>query len=78
MIKRAEVRIMRKLILIVVAMIFGLSVGLGSSRLLRRAITPVVPYCQVAKNDAKHSMSCYGPKFRIITSKIKLISPMRD
>ena len=28
--------------------------------------------------DAKHSLGCYGPKFRIIASKIKLISPLQD
>ena len=137
---------MRKFILIVVALVFGVSAGLGSSKLWRRA--PVLPYCEVARNadayhmkfvrvkakvqfrgdmfiyegcdpdealgawvefedgdrpgyvndlllsdpmqtktadaivegvfDAKTSLGCYGPKFRIIARKVKLTSPIQD
>ena len=44
---------MRKFISIVVALVFGVGAGLGSSELWLRART--LPYCQVAKNaDAYH------------------------
>lgn len=142
---------MRKLISIVVALVVGVSAGLGSSELWFRVRNPVLPYCEVARNadayhmkfvrvkakvsgsgdmyiyescdpvealaawvqfedrdrppggrdvydllfsdptnrkfadaivegefDAKTSLGCYLPKFRIKASKVKLISPVRD
>lgn len=141
---------MRKFISIVVALIVGVSAGLGSSAIWVRA--RVLPYCTVANNadayhlefvrvkakvqfdhgeifiyedcdpiealaswvkvenadwpipgpihekrwllsdsttktadaivegefNAEHSLGCYGPKFRILASKVKLISPVQD
>ena len=54
---------MRKLILIVVAFIFGTAVGLGSSELWLRART--LPYCTVAKNGESYHMRYVRVRARI-------------
>ena len=54
---------MRKLILIIVALIFGTAVGLGSSELWLRART--LPYCTVAKNAESYHMRYVRVRARI-------------
>ena len=54
---------MRKFISIVVALVFGVGAGLGSSELWLRA--RVVPYCQVAKNAEAYHMKFIRVKAKV-------------
>ena len=54
---------MRKLILIIVALVLGTAVGLSSSELWRRART--LPYCKVANNADSYHLRLVRVKARI-------------
>ena len=58
---------MRKLILIVVALIFGVAAGLGSSELWLRA--RVLPYCEVARNAEAYHMRFVRVKAKLHVGK---------